>query len=185
MTLTNADYEARTERMVRTEWFKQHVATFAELNAKVDSLDWRHPEHWNYRVRYLLEAGTLFVSGDLGSAVYRWGEAVTFEWLASNDLHYFAGKCEASEHGRQNKRWHPDVARARAWEHSPKLRYHRGTPIPFESADELRLFLMTNQIRLGLNYEQCGAILESGYVLNNRCIAHWAGIQMAVAQTKP
>lgn len=49
--------------------------------------------------------GYLTVIGDLGDAVYQWGERITLDWVAGCSLDYVLGKCQASEVGRDFHDW--------------------------------------------------------------------------------
>jgi hypothetical protein len=54
--------------------------------------------------------GGLTVLGDIGEAVYEWGQDISLEFLASLDFGYFHGKCQASESGRDFDIWDVDKA---------------------------------------------------------------------------
>ena len=87
------------------ERFKDHEVTlkengwvkFAKPGTNIDMLC--------FNVFY----GTLVVIGDLGDAVYRWGEKVDLDWIAGCNLDYFLGKCQASEVGREFTEWDPSL----------------------------------------------------------------------------
>ncbi len=92
---------------IRTEWFKNHKATVTGLHSDgskdhVILLDWHEPGTCVYSVRYIFSGTELFVSGDLGSAVFYLTERATPKAVAGYDLGYFAGKlrcCSAGDRG--------------------------------------------------------------------------------------
>jgi hypothetical protein len=92
-------------------WFKDHVPAVQEFNNAGDPdqnltfIRFRKPDTFTYACDFLLVGGRLFVTGDLGAAVYAWGRLLDLQWLAGLDLDYFAEKCEASENGRGHREW--------------------------------------------------------------------------------
>lgn len=96
----------RTED-IKKRWFPEHQAV-RSMNGQIDTLSWRKPGTGIYSVRYLVDGSRLIVSGDVGDAIYQWSERVSFEFIASLSLDYFAGKCAASEYGRGNQTWNPE-----------------------------------------------------------------------------
>jgi hypothetical protein len=81
--------------------FKDHVPTrlangwwkFAKPGTSIDMLCFH------------FFGGYMMVVGDLGDAVYHWNQQATPEWVAGCNLDYFLGKCQASETGRDFKKW--------------------------------------------------------------------------------
>lgn len=90
-------------------WFREHRATFQQFVAggggELRRLRWSKRDSSIYLVIYVIDGCCLYVTGDLGSAVYRWSQPLTFEWVANCDASYFSGKCEASENGRGHEEW--------------------------------------------------------------------------------
>ncbi len=95
--------------------FKKHKAnysTYTKLNPnskssvdEIEVLQWKKEKTFNYAVIYIRQGNTLFVKGDLGEAIYGWGQLNDLEWISNLNLSYFAGKCLASEYGRGYKTW--------------------------------------------------------------------------------
>ena len=56
-------------------------------------------------MKLIITGGTLIVTGDYGDAIYQWNERITWKWFADMDIHYFSGKCQASEKGRRYVDW--------------------------------------------------------------------------------
>lgn len=104
------DYEKRAMKEIRERWFREHKATVSASPNGVTAILWKNPGTQNFHVCYILWGGTLYVSGDLGAAVYRWGDWLSLQFLAGCSLDYFMGKCCASETGRDYVEWDDEVA---------------------------------------------------------------------------
>jgi len=100
----NRDEEIKRIRLL----FKNHIIT-EEGNGWVM---WHKSDTGINLIRYHVHKNILIVTGDLGDAVYQFGEAITLDWLAGCDLGYLASKCYASENGRGYKSWDSDKATA-------------------------------------------------------------------------
>lgn len=90
-------YEQLMMDMIRKAWFPDHVATVSDDGT---SMLWAKPGTGIYAVKYRIIGSHLVVLGDIGCAVYRWSDRISFNWLSRISLDYFHGKCEASEDGR-------------------------------------------------------------------------------------
>lgn len=172
--------------MIRTVWFPNHRATATEA-APLRLLRWHQPGTWNYRVSYIIDGGMLLVHGDIGEAVYSFGGEVTFERIAQMDIGYFAGKCEASETGRQFRSWDGDRAVAAAVRRIGEYAIPNPEDLLIEDAKQ----------NCGSDYDWVNwlndgggdalqdddhDIDEAGWGIHIRCIGHLIGIKMAVAQ---
>lgn len=174
------------EKCIRERWFPNHVARFTQQDC-YSTLSWRNPNNSNYFCAYIINHNMLFVYGDVGEAIYGWGQAVTWEWIAGLDLGYFAGKCCASETGRLYKSWDPRRARNRFSEflgdsHRARIKYRAldefEMPV-FSSQGEWNLWLSQHGSSvIGDCYYEMGDI---GECINIRCHGHLLGIKMAVA----
>lgn len=98
----------RIEQMADAH-FKNHVVEQEHESEIV----WATPGTGTNRVVYRLMVGSLFVSGDLGHAIYQWTQPISWPFLAGLELDYFASKCEASEVGRNYETWTLETAQAR------------------------------------------------------------------------
>jgi hypothetical protein len=81
------------EQEIRKRWFADHVAELKDLG-EIQVLNWKRPGTGIYRVRYVFDGNMMYISGDLGAAVFR------LTWKASVhsfdiSLHYFTEKLEA------------------------------------------------------------------------------------------
>lgn len=79
--------------------FKNHVAEFNEITINGNTmwvLNWKAPDTRAMAVRYIFSNGVLQVTGDLGEAMYKWGNHVRLESLAGWNDCYILGKLIAS-----------------------------------------------------------------------------------------
>ena len=105
--------ESSAELKMIREIFEGHIATVTDRGG-ITEIIWRKPDTINYLIIFLLYNRTLFVTGDLGDAVYGgWNQKLTLKWLADLNLDYFASKCMGSEAGRQYESW--DMDKAQKW----------------------------------------------------------------------
>lgn len=176
------------EKMIREEWFKDHIAKFSD-EGRFKSLEWRHPNGGsNYWCRFIISGSFLIVFGDVGDAVFCWGQNLTWEWLATMDVGYFEGKCQASEDGRRYRSWDSDKAK-KALEEMFAEEGMDSAKEKFEglwgwnyitSQHEWWSFLGADghSVFCG-NTDGLGSI---GEVISIRCQGHLIAIKMAVAQ---
>jgi hypothetical protein len=105
------------EKRIREEWFKDHQARYYPYTCKsikndvIEKITWKKPGTSAYYVSYVYQNGTLFVSGDLGEAIYCWAPDMSFEQIASCNISYFHGKCRASEVGFPFNEWSEEKAK--------------------------------------------------------------------------
>lgn len=179
-------------------WFKDHTATLhtVELNgAAVESLRWSKPGSSNCRIDYLAHSRHLFVTGDLGEAVYAVYSPASLEWWAKCDIGYFAGKCMASEHGRGYKSFSSDSAKVEIAEIIADDSCHDepGTlakkfteadgPLYPNFREEWTEWLHSDGYGvLGSDYYEYGNV---GMAVDMRCEAHLAGLKLALASATP
>lgn len=106
-------YQTRLEDYAR--WFKDHKALVVEHRGSpvrlITEIIWAKPQDSNCAIIFLLRGGTLFVTGDLGSATYRWSQVINPTFVAGCDWHYFIGKLETlSRSGHQaGSDWDPEA----------------------------------------------------------------------------
>ena len=82
----------RIEKEIREDWFKDHVAEFEKLNDRVSTLDWGKPGSSFYYCRYVFDGSKLYISGDIGEAIFRLTEKASIESITGYDIQYFHGK---------------------------------------------------------------------------------------------
>ncbi len=197
-----SEYIERVSKEWREQSFKNHAAESllpggVEQTSKTIIINWQNPGSWNYGCRFLIHRRWLCVVGDIGEATYEWSQDLTLEFLASLDFGYFAGKCRASEHGSKYESWDVDVAEACRLDRvkellaTPDDEHHDSFD---EEIDALRG--MERPCREDCHdageslYKDTGdcdtasSIADLGTVPDGRCIGHFVGLQMAIAQLK-
>ncbi len=196
--------QERLIQEIKGEWFKDHLAICAETSVKIPQerhitvIKWANPSSSCYSIRYTLLGGYLTVCGDLGDAIYQWGQDITPAFLARTSLGYFQEKCTASEVGRYFVQWNGDLARQRMASYIEDLRKDlQGDEDglkkleeqihpefdPYEdslgSKDEWWRWIGDHNEGIFSDPEGLYRIGEETHV---RCVSHWIGIQMAVEQ---
>jgi len=184
------------EADIRKNWFGQHTVALYQSHVDkrydgqehlLETLWWRRPHSGIFGVRYIAECGTLYVSGDIGEAVYRWSGEATLAWIADCELSYFASKCTASEHGRGYESWDTDKAKASLYDiMEDDEKWNSGGKKDFEdwhqgclcSEHEWHVWLAEN-CREVLHDDPCD-LSEIGKVVDARCHGHLIGLKMAM-----
>ena len=93
---------------IKNEWFADHVAEIkGEEGLQV--IQWGTPGTSMYRTKYVLSGSNVFISGDIGEAVYTLTCTATPENIKGYNLSYFTGKLKAS----YGDRWNFDSEKAR------------------------------------------------------------------------
>ncbi|WP_027633418.1 hypothetical protein [Clostridium hydrogeniformans] len=85
----------KIEQEIKERWFKNHVAQFERLNDRVSTLTWRAPNSSFYYVRYIFDGSKLYVSGDMGEAVFCLTEKTDINTIKDYNIHYFHSKMTA------------------------------------------------------------------------------------------
>lgn len=164
-------------------WFMNHKAEVKKADEVVTVIYWQNPDTWNYACRYFIHRRWLMVVGDLGEAIYEWGQDISLEFLSKLDFHYFHGKCRSSVTGCRYQQWDSNVA------------YTNLSSLGFDS-----------QLLDGLNRNSCedeyrnvakevfdatgdpdtaSAIASCGLIPHLHAVAHFTGLQMAIEQLTP
>lgn len=83
------------EKELREKWFKNHKASLEKLSEDVSILRWREPGTSAYSVRYIFDYNKIYITGDLGDAIFKIYDKVDLEKVASFDIYYFHKKLTA------------------------------------------------------------------------------------------
>jgi hypothetical protein len=86
------------ERMneIRNDWFKNHKATYEKLSDDTSVLTWKKDGTLMYYVRYIFDRNRLFITGDIGDAVFVLTERADMKTIATEyHNHYLFGKLRA------------------------------------------------------------------------------------------
>lgn len=178
--------------------FKEHEVLYYNQGERLEHLVWGIPALSNGYMEFIVSRSTLLVKGDYGDAVYEWyGKGHSLKWLAETDLDYFAGKCEASEYGREFKSWDAEQLRKDLEDllddysknfddygyESPnevreKFNYADGFWAAQESELQWNHWLYENAYDVfGDDWWEC---VPDGKYLDVRCMLHWVGLKLAV-----
>ena len=87
-------------------YFSEHEVRYERLRPRLEILDFRKPGTNTYAIRFICLDGKVYVSGDIGDAIYsNYGPGWLLKDWATVELDYFAEKCDASGRGRGSKEW--------------------------------------------------------------------------------
>lgn len=175
------------EQLIK-DYFIGHVATVEADNGDSMIVKWAKPGDSHALCIFIIRKGALYVSGDLGAAVYEWSGRVSLAWIANTSLDYFEGKCQASETGRDFKQWSKEKAQRRALDLMKTQRDYEGDEYApgvdedevrgaCESNDDWSRFLSDNgDAAFGCDYWENYGI---GYEIHIRCRLHHLGVKLA------
>jgi hypothetical protein len=93
-------------------YFKDHLLTEVLRTDKVKIYDFRNKNgSGNCFQRWIIDHGTLIVTGDNYSAIYYWNSSnITLNFLATCNLSYFSSKCLADKDGSSQMVYSQDHA---------------------------------------------------------------------------
>ncbi|MED4441493.1 hypothetical protein, partial [Bacillus pumilus] len=95
------DFIDRAKKEIKENWFKNHVAEIkGEEGLQV--IYWGKSGTNMYRTKYVLSGNNIFISGDIGEAVYSLTCSATLDNIKDFNLDYFTGKLEAFCEDRWN-----------------------------------------------------------------------------------
>lgn len=92
---------------IKNNWFKNHIASLTRLD-DIAILDWNEKGTVIYSVRYIFCGSKLYISGDIGEAVFNLTWNATPESFNDIELGYFLGKLSCCS----RERWHFDERKA-------------------------------------------------------------------------
>lgn len=85
------------EKEIRESWFKEHIAKFEKLSDRISVLEWCKPRSSFYYCRYVLDGSRLYITGDIGDAVFRFTEIISLEKFSEYSIDYFYRKLTSFE----------------------------------------------------------------------------------------
>lgn len=189
------DYFQRTVAMIKEHWFPKHQADISfrdtplipsDPDQRIHVLRWANPENSTYLVSYFLYRSTLMVTGDIGSAIYRWGhdKEMGFEWIAKCDFQYFAEKIEGLNRS-ESREWCPEVCEQRAREFFKGKRQRNQDFTSYTGFSEEWRQYISAHLKIFGGFDGASYASEWGLVPSNRCIGHWMGLRLAMGVEKP
>lgn len=96
------DYLDKAEKEIRDRWFEKHEVKSITGEEGFQQIIWGEKGTSMYQVKYVLSGNNVFISGDLGEAVYSLTCAATLENINGFNLSYFTGKLTAHSRDRWN-----------------------------------------------------------------------------------
>lgn len=103
------EYLDQMKKEIRENWFKNHTIKKIEGEEGFQRISWGEKGTRAYQIDYVLSGNMVFVSGDLGDAVYSLTCPATLDNIKRFDLTYFTGKLTA----HQRDKWCFDSSLAR------------------------------------------------------------------------
>ena len=102
------------ENYIMKHWFKDHKAELIDLG-EIQILNWKKPGAGVYRVRYVFDGYMMYISGDIGTAVFRLTWKADIHSFNGISIDYFSEKLSAFS----DERWDFDnekaIKRLREW----------------------------------------------------------------------
>lgn len=103
------EYIEKAKREIKENWFKNHTIKEIEGNVGLKRISFGSEKNNYYQIDYILSGNMVFVSGDLGEAVYTLTCDATLENIEHFDLSYFTSKLSA--HSRRRWDFNDELAR--------------------------------------------------------------------------
>lgn len=185
------DHIERAEKEIRSHWFKDHIA---EINGEegLQVIIWGEPGTNMYRTKYVLSGNNVFISGDIGEAVYSLTCAATLKNISDFDLHYFTGKLSASCGERWN--FNTDLAKKELKEYWNDYELNRikdseeiyggicSAIDESSSMESYRAWLMPVYQNTSVDSDVMEGVWDLGKEMPHRLIGYWVGLQMVIEQ---
>ena len=202
------DREKQIKEDIRKDWFKDHVATLTQ-HGDLQVLDWAKPGTRVYYCRFVFDRNMMYISGDIGEAVFclTWKANVhSFNGISTN---YFMEKMQAYSNERYDYDGKEAAAYLKQWleEHIEDMEFEDD----FEDGEDKKEFL-ENFNELVADAESCDSenqwaweyvnekwndfisekidqdywewIYHIGRVTPNRILGYIVALQMASEQLK-
>ncbi|MGH0939934.1 hypothetical protein ACQVTS_01030 [Bacillus mycoides] len=185
------EYVEKATKDIRENWFGNHVAEI-QGEEGLQVIYWGKPGTGSYRAKFVLSGYNVFVSGDIGEAVYNLTCPATLENIKGFNLGYFTGKltafCEAH--------WDFDQEKAKEeleefWEEYEMNEAEDGKEIfddivsaidESSSMESFHFWVGNVYHNSSLESDTMECIWDFGKRLPRRLIGYWLGLQMAIEQ---
>jgi len=79
------------QQEIKEHWFKDHVAILTQ-HGNMTVLDWRNPSDFSYHCRFVFDRQFVYISGDIGDAVFRLTWSANIHSFDDIHIHYFREK---------------------------------------------------------------------------------------------
>lgn len=181
----------RVKEEIRSHWFKDHIAEIKGVEG-LQVIIWGEPGTNMYRTKYVLSGNNVFISGDIGEAVYSLTCTATLKNIKDFDLHYFTGKLSASCGERWN--FNADLAKKELKEYWNEYELNRikdsreiydGIRSAIDessSMESYRAWLMPVYQNTSVDSDVMEGVWDLGKEMPHRLIGYWVGLQMIIEQ---
>lgn len=142
----------------------------------IQELTIKRPNSSFYYIKYLIQYNTLYVTGDVGNAIYQWSDQINFNFISNCNIDYFKSKCVASEHGRKYEEWDPQWAKYQINKQYKK--FAKELEEGLLSHDLMVQYLEYSLANYDLDTEQLCALSNIGFRTSIRCVFHLTGIKL-------
>lgn len=102
------------EKHIREHWFKNHKAMLTQ-HGDLQVLAWKEPGTCIYSCRYIFDGNRMYISGDIGEAVYNLTWKAEVHSFSKLDIHYFTEKLSAYAEDRWDYDSGKAVDRLKEW----------------------------------------------------------------------
>lgn len=116
----NKERVKQIEKEIRETWFKDHKAKYEKINDNLSILEWRRPGSSFYYCRFVFDGAKIYISGDIGEAIFTLTEKASLKNLVGYNIHYLHSKIRAFSDDRYS--FDSDVANKRIDEEIKELR---------------------------------------------------------------
>lgn len=196
------DHIEKAKKDIRENWFKDHRIKQIEGEDGLQRITWGAEGTSMYQIKYTLSGNMVFISGDVGDAVYCLTCPATLENLGDFDLSYFTGKLSTSE--RKKYSFNEHLAREEIKEYILDWCDAENTnELSIDDKDlydeliaETNNWSSCDQFSTGIysiysttdvewfDSESASCISDCGKELSRSLIAYWVGLQMIGEQLK-
>lgn len=89
----------KIEKEIKEYWFKNHKAELVEYG-DITVLNWRKPDSGTYYVRYVFDGSKMYISGDIGEAVFNLTWKASIHSFDDCYIGYFLSKMSTCSNGK-------------------------------------------------------------------------------------
>lgn len=82
------------QKEIREQWFKNHIAKLTQ-QGNLQVLDWSAPKNSDYHCRYIFDGNRMYVSGDIGEAIFWFSSVIDLRSFEDTNIGYFNRKLVA------------------------------------------------------------------------------------------
>lgn len=186
------DFVNKSKEEIRNNWFEDHVATIHGEEG-LQMIDWGKPGTNMYRTKFVLSGNNVFISGDIGEAVYSLTCRASLDNIKDFGLEYFTRKLDAFCEDRWD--FDADLAKKELKEHwneyeidndeGDNQEIYDGILSAIEESSSLesyRAWLMPVYQDTSIDSDTLEYVWNFGKRMPRRLIGYWVGLQMAIEQ---